>query len=86
MGEVKKRLVQSPINENQRKKRLDWAVENLKTKFSQVVFTDEARATLDGPDGWDKGWVGDGLEPQSRFRRTTTGRWWSHVLGRNNRE
>ena len=84
MGEVKKRLVQSPINEKQRKKRMDWAIENLKTNFSQVVFTDEARAILDGPDGWDKGWVVDDQEPQSRFRRQQGGggvMFWVGIIG-----
>ena len=90
MGEVKKRLVQSPINENLPKNRMDWAVENLKTNFSHFVFTDEACATLDGLDGWDKGW-------NPKQVQTTIGRWrggvmfWAVIIrntlkGRNNKE
>ena len=43
------------------------------TNFSKVVFTDEARATLDGKDGWSKGWVGNGCASLSRFRRPQGG-------------
>ncbi|OAF69405.1 hypothetical protein A3Q56_02837 [Intoshia linei] len=37
-------------------KRLNWAKFNLKTNFQMVLFTDECCATLDGPDGWSRGW------------------------------
>ena len=38
-------------------KRMTWAKENLKTNFSKVLFTDECRATLDGPDGFSRVWM-----------------------------
>ena len=30
---------------------------DLKTYFSQAVFTENSKVKLDGPDGWSKGWV-----------------------------
>ena len=32
----------------------------MKQDMKYVLFTDETRAALDGPDGWSKGWVGIG--------------------------
>ena len=57
MGSVKKMSPKSPLNETQRKKRMEWAAKYLMTDFSKVIFTDEARATLGEPDGWDN-WLG----------------------------
>ena len=38
------------------------------TNFSNVVFTDGTRATLDGPDGRSKGWVITGCARSSHLR------------------
>ena len=46
----------------------------MKTYFSKVVFTDESRVTLDGPDGWSKGWVlQDRKAPVSKRRQQGRG-------------
>ncbi len=49
-------------------KRLEWACENLKTDFPTVLWTDEACATPDGPDGWATGWVEDPVPVPVRRR------------------
>ena len=73
MSTVKKSVGRPPLNKTHKQKRLDWARENLKTDFSKVIFTDESRVTLDGPDGWSKGWVLCDKEAPPRLRRQQGG-------------
>ena len=40
---------------------------------SHALFTDETRATLDGPDGWANGWVYFGDERHRRLMRQQQG-------------
>ena len=49
--------------------RIDWAETYTKTDMKHVLFTDESRATLDGPDGRSKGWVIRGDQCPARIRR-----------------
>ena len=52
---------------------MDWARSCMKTNFENVLFTDESRTTLDGPDGWMSGWLLNGTTPQSKIRRQQGG-------------
>ena len=46
--------------------RVKWATTYLKQDFRDVLFTDECRATLDGPDGFARGWVTSGCTAPTR--------------------
>ena len=43
------------------------------TNFYKVVFTDEIRATFDGPDGWSKGRVANACASSCRLRHPQGG-------------
>ena len=54
-------------------KRVKWATNYIKCDFSTVIFTDECRTTLDGPDGFSRGWISHGFETSFRLRRQQGG-------------
>ena len=58
-----------PLKDIHKEKRMAWAKKYLKLDFQHVLFTDECRATLDGPDGWSKIWVPNGALRPHRLRR-----------------
>ena len=73
-----------PITKKHKRKRIEWAKANMKTNFSHVIFTDECRATLDGPDGWSKGWLREGVPLPTRIRRQQGGggvMFWAGIVG-----
>ncbi len=73
IAKVKKAEKRSPLNKNHKLKRQDWAKKYLKTDFSKVLWTDEVRVTLDGPDGWARGWITNGHRAPLRVRRQQGG-------------
>ena len=73
IGKVTKTIVTPPLKARHKLARLQWAKTYMKTNFEHVLFTDESRATLDGPDGWMSGWLLNGTKPQSRIRRQQGG-------------
>ena len=80
IAKSKKPLVRPPLKQGHREKRLDWAKKYLKQNFEFVLFTDEYQATLDGPDGWARGWCDvKALCPQCIRRQQGGGeiRWFS---------
>ena len=63
---------------------MDWEKNNMKVHFQSVLFTDECRATLDGPDGWRRGWYcTEGPHPQRIRRRQGGGgvMFWGAAIG-----
>ena len=69
IGKAAKPSIKPPLKQRHKLARLDWAKSCMKTNFENVLFTDESRATLDGPDGWMSGWLLNGTTPQSKIRR-----------------
>ena len=52
---------------------MEWCEKYLKTDFKVVLWTDEMCATMDGSDGWTRGWILDGTEAPTRMRRQQGG-------------
>ena len=69
----KKATITSPLTPKHKERRLDWAKRYMRTSPKLILFTDECRATLDGPDGWSKGWVFGDDPSQMRLRRQQGG-------------
>ena len=86
IAKVKKASIKPPLNKKHKEKRMNWAKKYLKTDFSKVIFTDECRATLDGPDGWARGWVAKGQPTPTRIRRQQSGggvMFWAAILDKD---
>ena len=82
---VKKAPKRHLILPRHKEQRLDWSRRYMKLDFSRVIFTDEMRATLDGPDGWRRGWVLEGETPTGVIRRQQGGGGimiWAAIVGK----
>ncbi|KAF4673376.1 hypothetical protein FOL47_010622 [Perkinsus chesapeaki] len=84
LGGVKKAIAKPALTARHKKTRYEWAENNIKREFSSVLFTDECRATLDGPDGWASGWILRGSEVPARKKRQQGGggvMFWAGIIG-----
>ncbi|CAL9698388.1 unnamed protein product [Knipowitschia caucasica] len=70
MTKVRKAEKRPPLNKTHEIKRQDWAKKYLKMDFSNVLWTDEMRVTL---DGWARGWISHGQRAPLRLRRQQGG-------------
>ena len=85
LAKVKKPQSNPVLTKKHKMQRVAWAKKYLKQDFSNVIFTDECRASLDGPDGWSKGWVADGQQVPARLRRQQGGggvMFWAAIVGK----
>lgn len=73
IAKVKSPEKRPPLTQRHMLLRVEWARSYMKQDMKCVLFTDETRATLDGPDGWSKGWVGFEGKLHHRFRRQQGG-------------
>lgn len=73
IGKVVKVKTRPPLNKRHKEKRIEWCKKYLKLDFTKVIWSDEMRATLDGPDGWARGWVMEGGTAPVRFKRQQGG-------------
>ena len=62
MASAKKTIKTPPLTKNHKELRQIWAEQYMKCDFSTVIFTDECRAMLDGPDYWSREWLGEGQD------------------------
>ena len=80
IGSVNSPIKRPLLSKEHKAKRVEWAVRYHKVNFSHVIFTDECRATMDGPDGW----VLHQRQPKLRMRRQQGGgriMFWAGIQG-----
>ena len=84
LAEVKSAIKKPPLTMNHEERRVEFAIKYMKQDLSKVLFTDECRATLDGPDVFSRGWVLNKLDIPVRLRRQQGGgrvMLWAAILG-----
>ena len=75
-------IVKPSLSKTQKQTRVKWAEDNVKVNFSKVLFAAETRTTLDGLDGWSKGWASIGGDRHHHLRRRQGGGGKHNALGR----
>ena len=83
-GKFGKPEVRPALKDIHKKKRMGWAKEQTKISFEHVLFTDKCRATLDGHDGWRRGWYCKKGPRPHQIRRQQEGggvMFWAAIIG-----
>ena len=86
LAEMKSAIKKPPLTLNLKETRVEFAVKYMKQNFDKVMFTDECRATLDGLDGFSRGWVLNKLDIPVRLRPQQGGggvMFWAAILRSN---
>ena len=76
--------IRPPLKDIHKKKRLEWVQKYMKLPFEYVLFTDECRASLDGPDDWRRGWFSAAHGRPHLLRRQQGGgsvMFWAGIVG-----
>ena len=84
VASVKSPLKQPPLTPRHQSLRVEWVRNYLKIPMKYILFTDETRATLDGPDGWANDWLYFGDERHQWLRRQQRGGGvmiWAGIIG-----
>jgi len=61
------------LSEEKKIARKNWAFKYMKQNWHNVIFTDECRVNLDGPDGCKRGWVRENWPVMECCRRQQNG-------------
>lgn len=88
VASVRKVTKRPLLKQSHLKDRIKWAEKHMKTNFENVIFSDECRASLDGPDGFGKGWISkkSDVHLYNRFKRQQGGggvMFWGAIHGNN---
>ncbi|CAB3998649.1 Transposable element Tc3 transposase [Paramuricea clavata] len=85
LGSMKTMIKRPSLTPKHKLLRMEWSRKYMKTNMKFVIlFTDESRASLDGPDGWAKGCAFNGDNCLNRMRRQQGGGGvmiWGGIIG-----
>lgn len=73
--------IRPPLKNAHKQKRLQWVQKYMKTNLQTVLFTDECRATLEGPDGWSGRCLVDSHHVPTRLRGGRV-MFWARIMGK----